>query len=113
LAIDRAGPPTFFTISLGDPDVMARAAESARGRFRCLKLKLGGHDGLDIERVRAVRAVTDLPLSVDVNEGWALDQALDFIPRLTALGVEMVEQPLPADQPGLGVEPSAESVRRR
>lgn len=96
LGLDRTGPPTFFTISLGDPDVMARSAETALGRFRRLKLKLGGHDGLDIERVRAVRAVTDLPLSVDVNEGWALDQALDLIPRLHALGVEMVEQPLPA-----------------
>ena len=96
LGLDRAGPPTFFTISLGDPDVMARSAEAARGRFRRLKLKLGGGDGLDIERVRAVRGVTDLPLSVDVNEGWGLDQALDFVPRLATLGVEMVEQPLPA-----------------
>src|SRR5262249_31893968 len=49
-----------------------------------------------LQRVRAVRGVTDLPLSVDVNEGWALDEALDLVPRLAALGVEMVEQPLPA-----------------
>lgn len=96
LGLARAGPPTFYTISLGDPDVMARSAETAVGRFRRLKLKLGGHDGLDIERVRAVRAVTDLPLSVDVNEGWALDQALEFIPHLKALEVEVVEQPLRA-----------------
>ena len=53
----REGPPTSWTIWLGDPDDMARRAERAcDGRFRRLKLKLGGRDGLDVERVRAVRA---------------------------------------------------------
>ena len=47
---------------------MARRAEQAAPRFRRLKLKLGGGDGLDVERVAAVRGVTDLPLQVDVNE---------------------------------------------
>ena len=56
---------------------MAQRAERADdGRFRQLKLKLGGRDGLDVERVRAVRGVTDLPLQVDVNEYWELDEAL-------------------------------------
>ena len=49
------GPPTSWTIWLGDPDDMARRAEAVSGRFRRLKLKLGGRDGLDVERVRAVR----------------------------------------------------------
>src|SRR5262249_49960385 len=61
-----------------------------------LKLKLGAHDGLDVERVRAVRGVTELPLQVDVNEAWSVDEALDAIPRLAALGVEYCEQPLRA-----------------
>ena len=56
---------------------MARRAEAASGSYRRLKLKLGGRDGLDVERVRAVRSVTDLPLQVDVNEAWSLDEALD------------------------------------
>src|SRR5205809_1901999 len=81
---------------------MARRAERAAPRFRRLKLKLGGRDGLDVERVRAVRAVTDLPLQVDVNEAWALDGALDAVPRLAELGVEYVEQPLPAGSEGGG-----------
>ena len=59
LGLRRAGPPTSWTIWLGDPDDMARRAEKARPRFRRLKLKLGGGDGLDVERVRAVRGVTD------------------------------------------------------
>jgi L-alanine-DL-glutamate epimerase-like enolase superfamily enzyme len=78
---------------------MAQRAEQAAG-FRRLKLKLGGRDGLDVERVRAVRSATDLPLMVDVNEYWTLDEALDVIPRLPELGVEYVEQPLPAGDPG-------------
>ena len=68
LGLRRPGPPTSWTVWLGDPEDMARRAEKSLGRFRRLKLKLGGRDGLDVERVRAVRAVAgDLPLQVDVN----------------------------------------------
>jgi L-alanine-DL-glutamate epimerase-like enolase superfamily enzyme len=103
LGLRRAGPPTSWTIWLGDPDDMARRAESVVGRFRRLKLKLGGRDGLDVARVRAVAAVAEEPLQVDVNEYWSLEEALETIPQLAALGVEYVEQPLPAGDPG-GVE---------
>ncbi len=87
---------------------MARRAEKAAPRFRRLKLKLGGGDGLDVERVRAVRAVTELPLQVDVNEWWSLDEALDALPQLAALGVEYCEQPLRAGDAG-GAELKARS----
>jgi L-alanine-DL-glutamate epimerase-like enolase superfamily enzyme len=100
LGLPRTGPPTSWTIWLGDPDDMARRTERVAGRFRRLKLKLGGGDGLDVERVRAVRSRTDLPLQVDVNEWWSLDEALDAIPQLAELGVQYVEQPLPAGDPG-------------
>ena len=99
LGLRREGPPTSWTIWLGDPDDMARRAEKVRGRFRRLKLKLGGGDGLDVERVRAVRAVADVPLQVDVNEFWSLDEALEALPQLAELGVEYCEQPLPAGDP--------------
>ena len=104
----RLGPPTSWTIWLGDPDDMGRRALQASESFRRLKLKLGGRDGLDIERVRAVRRVTDLPLMVDVNEYWTLEEALDSIPQLVSLGVEYVEQPLRAGDPG-GMELKARS----
>ena len=96
LGLERAGPPTSWTIWLGDPDDMARRAEKVGGRFKRLKLKLGGGDGLDVERVRAVRGVSEVPLQVDVNEFWSLDEALEAIPQLQELGVEYCEQPLPA-----------------
>ncbi len=102
LGLERAGPPTSWTIGLGDPDEMARKAERAEasGRFRRLKLKLGGGDGLDVARVKAVRGTTDVPLQVDVNEFWTLEEALDALPRLAELGVEYCEQPLPAGNEG-------------
>jgi len=100
LGLERAGPPTSWTIWLGDPDDMARRAEKVRGRFKRLKLKLGGGDGLDVERVRAVRGASDVPLQVDVNEFWSLDEAIEAIPQLQELGVEYCEQPLPAGDPG-------------
>jgi L-Ala-D/L-Glu epimerase / N-acetyl-D-glutamate racemase len=96
LGLRRAGPPTSWTIWLGDPDDMARRAERVGDRFRRLKLKLGARDGLDVERVRAVRAVADQPLQVDVNEGWDEAEALESLPQLAELGVEYCEQPLPA-----------------
>ena len=97
LGLRRAGPPTTWTIWLGDPDDMARRAEGVDPRFKRLKLKLGGGDGLDVERVRAVRSVTDLPMQVDVNEGWSAEEALDLLRQLAPLDVQYCEQPLPAD----------------
>ena len=100
LGLPRTGPPTSWTVWLGDPDDMARRAEQAAARFRRLKLKLGGGDGLDVDRVRAVRGVTGLPLQVDVNEWWSLDEALDALPQLAELGVAYCEQPLRAGDEG-------------
>jgi L-alanine-DL-glutamate epimerase-like enolase superfamily enzyme len=100
LGLRQIGPPTSWTVWLGDPDDMARRAELAAARFQRLKLKLGGADGLDLERVRAVRAVTELPLQVDVNEYWTVDEALEALPHLAGLGVEYCEQPLPEGDPG-------------
>ena len=99
LGLRRGGPPTSWTIWLGDPDDMARRTERILGRgFKRLKLKLGGGDGLDAERVDAVRAVTELPLQCDVNEAWSLDEALDYLPRMTML--QYCEQPLRRRRPG-------------
>jgi L-alanine-DL-glutamate epimerase-like enolase superfamily enzyme len=84
---------------------MARRAEAAARRgFRRLKLKLGGRDGLDLDRVRAVRSATGLPLQVDVNEYWTLDEALELLPQMP---LEYCEQPLPAG------DPSGPELKRR
>src|SRR5918995_638063 len=97
LGLRRAGPPTSWTVWLGDPDDMARRAKLAAPRFQRLKLKLGGGGGVGVGRVRAVRAATDRPLQVDVNEYWTLDEALENLPQLE---IDYCEQPLPAGDPG-------------
>jgi L-alanine-DL-glutamate epimerase-like enolase superfamily enzyme len=98
LGLRQAGPATSWTIGLGSPDETARKAERVTD-FKSLKLKLGGRDGQDVDRVRAAREVWEGPIRVDVNEYWTLDEALDSIPRLQELGVDYVEQPLPAGDP--------------
>ena len=92
---------TAFTISLGEPAVMeADAAQAAARGFGLLKLKLTG-DG-DRARVAAVRkGAPDARLIVDANESWGgLDIAAEAA-ALAALGVEMIEQPVPVGQDAL------------
>jgi L-Ala-D/L-Glu epimerase len=92
---------TAFTISLGEPATMeADAAKAAVRGFGLLKLKLTGKG--DRERVAAVRkGAPDARLIVDANESWAkLDIAAEA-QALAALGVEMIEQPVPVGQDAL------------
>lgn len=85
---------TAYTISLGDPADMERQARAAANR-ELLKLKLGGEG--DIDRVRAVRqAAPDARLIADVNQSWAGQDIEALCHALQPLGVELVEQPLPA-----------------
>jgi len=86
-------PPTMFTIGMDEPDVMRKKTLEAVERFKILKVKLGGDK--DKEMVETVRSVTDLPLTVDVNQGWKDKQhALDMVHWLKEKGVVLVEQPL-------------------
>ena len=59
------------------------------------KIKVG--TDYDIEMITALRAHTSAPLRVDANAGWTTEEALQKIPALAALGVELVEQPLAKD----------------
>ncbi len=93
LGLRQLGPPTSWTIWLGDPDDMGNRAAGVADRFLRLKLKLGARDGRDVDRVRAVRETTEVPLQVDVNEYWTLDEALEYLPQLE---IQYCEQPLPA-----------------
>jgi L-alanine-DL-glutamate epimerase-like enolase superfamily enzyme len=86
---------TAYTISLGTPQVMAIAAEKAATRS-LLKVKLGQLG--DPERIRAVRAAAPrAELIVDANEGWTSDNLGENLAACAAVGVTLVEQPLPAD----------------
>lgn len=85
---------TCFTLSLDTPERMQNAA--ARNAHRpVLKIKLGTPD--DMARLEAVRAgAPNARIVVDANEGWSAEVYSELAPHLIRLGVEMVEQPLPA-----------------
>lgn len=85
---------TAYTLSLASPaDMQVQAARHAHRPL--LKIKLGTPD--DMPRLEAVRrGAPDAKIIVDANEGWTADVYADLAPHLIRLGVQMVEQPLPA-----------------
>jgi L-alanine-DL-glutamate epimerase-like enolase superfamily enzyme len=86
---------TAFTISLAAPEIMAERAREA-STYPLLKLKLGGEG--DEARLVAVRdAVPHARLIVDANEAWQPHDLESLLAAASAAGVELVEQPLPAD----------------
>jgi len=93
---------TAYTISLDSADNMRLAAMENSHR-PLLKIKLGTPD--DMPRLEAVRAgAPDARIVVDANEGWTTEIYSDLAPHLVRLGVEMVEQPLPADNDAILAE---------
>lgn len=86
-------PLTSFTVSMGEPEVMAEQAKDSG--YSILKIKLGSDQ--DEARVAAIRRATNARLRVDANAGWSREEALRIIPRLTEYGLEFIEQPLAVD----------------
>ncbi|MDF0603588.1 dipeptide epimerase [Psychromarinibacter sp. C21-152] len=93
---------TAYTLSLGAPDAMWAAA--AKNAWRpLLKVKLGTE--ADMPRLEAVReGAPDSRIIVDANEGWSAEVYSELAPHLVRLGVELVEQPLPAGDDGMLAE---------
>ena len=85
---------TAFTLSLDTPEEMLAEALVHAHRLM-LKIKLGTPD--DMPRLEAVRrGAPAARIIVDANEGWTPEVYTDLAPHLIRLGVELVEQPLPA-----------------
>ncbi len=85
---------TAFTLSWDTPEVMEMQARKHSKR-PLLKTKLGGEG--DVARIEAVRrGAPDARIIVDANEGWTPELYTELAPVLVRLGVELVEQPLPA-----------------
>lgn len=87
-------PRSSCTIGIDEPAVVERKVAEAEG-FESLKLKMGVPG--EREFVRLVRGLTSKPLRIDANEGWTTkEEALGHLQWLEPIGVELVEQPLPA-----------------
>ncbi len=92
LDINKA-PLTDYTIGIDSIENMV--AKLKEKPWPIYKIKVGVEN--DIEMVTELRKHTDAVLRVDANAGWTLEQALQKIPLLKELGVELVEQPLAKD----------------
>ena len=89
-------PDTTFTIGIDTDEIIREKTKEALERFNILKVKVGGPD--DKRAIETIRSVTDLPLTVDANQGWKDKYyALDMIHWMKEQGVVMVEQPMAKD----------------
>jgi L-Ala-D/L-Glu epimerase len=95
LGLSRVTPPTSYTIGIDTVEGTADRARRAAG-FRFLKLKVGGRD--DLARLEAVRAAAPAArVRADANQGLTTPEALELVPALAAMGVELLEQPFPSE----------------
>jgi len=84
---------TVYTIGLGDAATTQRKLRAAR-QYPLLKLKVDARRHVDIVRM-ARREHPQARVVVDANQAWTRTLLLELLPELAALGVELVEQPLP------------------
>jgi L-alanine-DL-glutamate epimerase-like enolase superfamily enzyme len=85
-------PVTSFTIGIDTPEVIIQKVQEAAG-FKVIKVKLGRDS--DKELINTIRSVTDVPLYVDANQGWAdRKKSLDMVYWLHEQGVVLIEQPM-------------------
>lgn len=89
-------PNTTYTIGIDTDEMVKLKTREVAGQFKILKVKLG--TPRDREMIRAIREVSDLPIAVDVNQGWKnKKKARDEIFWLKEQGIVMVEQPMPKE----------------
>jgi len=91
-------PPlaSAHTVSLDTPANMAHAAKALR-HLKLVKIKLDADD--PATRIRAVRGqLPDARLIVDPNESWNIELLRALQPVLAETRVDLIEQPLPADE---------------
>lgn len=85
---------TSFTIGIDRLEVITAKVQAA-DRFPILKIKLGTPN--DYQLIETIRSLTSKPLRIDANEGWTREEAVTKINWLADKQVELVEQPVPAD----------------
>src|SRR5207253_5165218 len=91
--------PVCALLVAGEPAALAREARAAaQGGFRTVKLKVAqGALEDDLARAAVVRDAVGpgVRLRIDANGGWSEEQALSALRRLSSLGIELCEEPVP------------------
>jgi L-alanine-DL-glutamate epimerase-like enolase superfamily enzyme len=93
LSIDKV-PMSDYTLGIDTPEKMVAKLHEMPG-WPIYKIKLGTDDDLGI--LRELRRHTDATFRVDANCGWTAEQTIEFSTAMKEMGVEFIEQPLPAD----------------
>jgi len=88
---------TDITVTLGTPDYMAMEAKRYKQMgFPVLKVKLGDKGEVDVLRIAEIRETIgpDLPIRIDANQGWAVDEAIETLNRLAQYNIQHCEAPI-------------------
>lgn len=88
---------TDYTVSIGDPQKMAAdAIKIKQNGFQFIKVKLG-QASLDVERIKEITEAIgkDIPLRIDANQGWNVDEAITTLRALSSYNIQHCEEPIP------------------
>jgi L-alanine-DL-glutamate epimerase-like enolase superfamily enzyme len=91
--------PTSNTIGIKNvEETLKEAVEYEKQGFKVLKVKLGKDLEEDIERLVKLRERfgNSMIIRIDANQGYSVQQTIDFYNRTKKLDIELIEQPLPA-----------------
>jgi len=92
---------TSVTIGImGLDQTLEEAREFIGAGFRILKVKLGAGIKEDVERLVALRKTfgQKIMIRVDANQGWSLSETIQFFETTKELNIELVEQPVKANE---------------
>ncbi|PZR25762.1 MAG: dipeptide epimerase [Citrobacter freundii] len=89
---------TDYTVSIGEPGKMAQDALKIKEEgYPAIKIKLGNNGDTDVQRIRAIRELVgnEIPLRIDANQGWGVDEAIRTLNALAPYGIQHCEEPIP------------------
>jgi L-alanine-DL-glutamate epimerase-like enolase superfamily enzyme len=88
---------TDYTVSIGDPAKMAADAVKIKSQgYPAIKIKLGNNGATDVLRIKTIREAVgdDIPLRIDANQGWTVEEAITTLQALGRYGIQHCEEPI-------------------
>jgi L-alanine-DL-glutamate epimerase-like enolase superfamily enzyme len=89
---------TDYTVSIGEPGKMAADALKIKEEgYTAIKVKLGKTGETDVLRIKTIREAVgqDIPLRIDANQGWGVEEAIETLKGLAAYNIQHCEEPIP------------------
>lgn len=88
---------TDYTVSIGEPSKMAADALKIKQQgYPAIKIKLGKNGKTDVLRIRSIREAVgnEIPLRIDANQGWSVDEAITTLKGLAEYDIQHCEEPI-------------------